>query len=114
MLTSTSAWHPVSGAGQGLFFDLFEKLALLAGDFRAEIFGLEDLTQLEFGVGAGVGMGALFEPLEGFGFVLDLPDPEAGDELLGFGEGAVGDDALVADEFHAGALGAGLQTFAGE
>src|SRR4051812_31855113 len=80
-----------------LFLNFLQQLALLGGDFGAEIFGLEDLADFQLGVAAGVGMGAFLGPVDGFLLVLDLPDPEAGDELFGFGEWAVRHNARVAD-----------------
>ena len=104
-------------------------LLLLAGEFRshlffvlagfrselcAEIFGFEDAADFDIGVGAWVRMGAAFDPFGRFFERLALPHPEAGNEFLGFGEGAVDDGAFVALEFDAGAHRAGPQAFARE
>ncbi|MNP17339.1 hypothetical protein D3C76_1097680 [compost metagenome] len=43
-----------------------------------------------------------------------MPQPETGDQLLGFGERAVDHCAFVTGETHAGAFAARLQAFAGE
>ena len=41
---------------------------------------------------------------------LDLPEPEAGNEFLAFGEGAVNDGAVLAGDVDAGAFGRGVKT----
>src|SRR6202011_547452 len=63
---------------------------------------------------AGVAVGATLDPLDGLFEGLDLPDPEAGDELLALGEGAVDDGTRLAGEFDACAFGAGMETIEGE
>ena len=70
-----------------------------------------ELAQLE--LDAAVERRAL-EPLERLLARRALPDPEAGDQLLGLGERAVDDGALPALEAHARALGARVQAVAGE
>src|SRR5947208_10397984 len=80
-------------------------LDLLFGQDGCEIFHLKDLADFDFGV-AGVGGGAALDPLDGLFKGLDLPEPEACDELPGFGEGAVDDGARLAGEFDASAFAA--------
>ena len=65
-------------------------LDLLFGQDGCEVFHLKDLADFEFGVD-GVGVGGTLDPLDGLFEGLDLPDLEAGDELLGLGERAVDD-----------------------
>src|SRR5665213_1630757 len=67
-------------------------LDLLFGQDGREVFHLKDLPDFDFGVDV-VGVGAALDPLDGLFKRLDLPDPEAGDEFLGLGEGAVDDGA---------------------
>src|SRR5262249_54263465 len=71
-----------------------------------EFFDFKHLADLSLGA---VFEGSAFEPLDSFFFRLHLPNPEAGDQFLGFGEWAVGNDSLVAGELYAGALGARVQ-----
>jgi hypothetical protein len=52
-----------------------------------------------------VGVGTALDPLDGLFERLDLPEPEAGDQFLGFGEGAIGDGAVLAGEVGRGRLG---------
>ena len=59
-------------------------------------------------------VGATLDPLDGLFEGLDLQDPEAGDELLGLGEGAVDDGTRLAGEFDACAFGAGMEAIEGE
>src|SRR5580704_11719612 len=88
-------------------------LDLLFGQDGGEVFHLKDLADFDFGV-AGVGVGAAFDPLDGLFEGLDLPEPEAGDELLGLGEGAVDDGTRLAGELDACAFGAGMEAIHGE
>ena len=55
-------------------------------------------------------VGAALDPLDRLFERLYLPEPEGGDEFLGFGEGAVNDGALLAGEVDAGAFGRGMKT----
>ena len=57
---------------------------------------------------------AAAHPLDHLGLRPALQDPEAGDQLLGFGERTVHHRALLAVEGDAGALRAGLQPVAGQ
>ena len=80
-------------------------------EIGAEVRGFEDGADFELGAWAE---GAALEPFDGFFDGADLPDPEAGDELFGFGKGAVGDRGFASGEGDALACGAGLEAFAGE
>src|SRR5258708_37087443 len=68
-------------------------LDLLFGQDGGEVFHLKDLADFDFGAGAE---GAALEPFDGLFARADLPDPKAGDELLGLGAGAVGDGMRLA------------------
>ena len=70
--------------------EMYFVLDLLFGQDGCEFFHLKDLADFDFGV-AGLRVGATLDPLDGLFEGLDLPEPEAGDELLGLGEGAVDD-----------------------
>ena len=70
-------------------------LDLLFRQDGCEVFHLKDLADFDFGV-AVVGVGATPDPLDSLFEGLDLPEPEAGDELLGLGEGAVDDGTRLA------------------
>src|SRR5258705_13744197 len=73
-------------------------LDLLFGQDGGEVFHLKDLADFDFGAGAE---GAALEPFDGLFDVADLPDPKAGDELLGLGERAVDNGMRIAGEFDA-------------
>src|SRR5689334_22273134 len=64
--------------------------------FGRELLGkicqLEDGTDFYFALRQHR-VGAAFDPFDGFVHVADFPDPVAGDQFLGFGEGAVDDAA---------------------
>ena len=92
--------------------EVFFLLNIFFGEGGCKVFGLEDLADLYVGV-ACVGVGTPLDPLDGLFERLDLPEPEAGDEFLGFGEGAVGDGAVLAGEVDAGAFGGGVKPFVG-
>ena len=89
--------------------EVFFLLNFFVVEGRCEVFGLQDLADLYVGV-AFVGVGASLDPLDGLFERLDLPEPEAGDEFLAFGEGAVGDGAVLAGEVDASAFGGGVKT----
>src|SRR5438067_2894200 len=72
--------------------------AQLRRELLAEVLGLEDRPDLDFG--PAVERRAL-EPLDRLVDRLHAPHPVAGDELLGLGERAVGDRPLGAGEAHA-------------
>src|ERR1700722_455200 len=88
-------------------------LDLFLGQDGGEVFHLKDLADFDFVV-AGVAVGAALDPLDGLFKGLDLQDREAGDELLGFGEGPVGDGAGLAGEFDTNAFGGGVQALGRE
>ena len=83
-------------------------LDLLFGQDGCEVFHLKDLADFDFVVG-GAAVGATLDPLDGLFEGLDLQDREAGDELLGLGEGAVDDGTRLAGEFDACAFGTGME-----
>src|SRR5215813_9058033 len=88
--------------------------AELRRELLPEVLVLENLPDLELRVLAGHRIGAALGPLERLLHRLDLPDPEAGDELLRFGERPVDDGLLPAREAHALPLSARMEAFAGE
>ena len=90
--------------------DLFFLLNLFFGEVGCKVFWLEDLADLDLAFAWGA-IGAALDPLDGVFEGLDLQDRVAGDEFLGFGEGTVGDDAVVAGEADASALGRGVKAF---
>ena len=87
-------------------------LAQFRRELFAEILHFEHLADFDLGFSAGHRIWAALDPLDGLFFGFHLPQPVAGDQFLGFGEGAVDHRALVAREAHAGALAAGVQAFA--
>src|SRR5688572_4509586 len=86
----------------------------LGRELGAEVLRLEHLANLDLRLGAGGGVGRALEPLDGLGERLHLDQPEAGDELLGLGEGPVDHRALVAGEPDARALRARVESLARE
>src|SRR5277367_5737948 len=83
-------------------------LNFFVAEGRCEIFGLKDLADLYDGLAF---VGAALDPLDRLLERLDLPEPEAGDDFLAFGEGTVSDDgAVLAGEMDAGAVGGGVKT----
>src|SRR4029079_7439129 len=86
-------------------------LAQLGRHALAELVELEDGPDLD--LGAAVERG-LLEPLHGFVDRLHLPDPVAGDQLLGLGERSIDDGALLAGEADALAALRRLQTLGGK
>src|SRR5262249_26966810 len=97
-----------------LFFDLGAQAFFLLAQFRrelgAEIVRFEDLADLDFGLFV-VRIRAALEPLDRFLARTNLPEPEAGDQLLGLGKRAVDDGALVSRETYPHALRAGMKAF---
>src|ERR1700719_1068910 len=87
--------------------ELFFLLNFLVAEGRCEVFGLEDLTDLDVGLAF---VGAALDPLDRLFERLDLPEPETGDEFLAFREGAVNDGAFLAGEVDAGTFGGGVKT----
>src|SRR6516164_3452922 len=82
--------------------EVFFLLNFLVVEGSCEVFGLEDLADLYVAF-AIVAVGASLDPLDRLFERLNLPEPEAGDEFLAFGEGAVNDGAVLAGEVEAGA-----------
>src|SRR5215468_5336190 len=68
-----------------------------------EIIGCEHLANFDLAV-VLMRVGAALHPLDRLGEGGDLPQPEAGNQLLGLGERAVGDDALLAGKRYPRAL----------
>lgn len=68
--------------------------AELGGEFRAEVVGFGDRTNLELRILARHRIGTATRPLDRFIDRLDLPEPETRDELLGFRERSIDDAAL--------------------
>src|SRR6516225_1017269 len=89
--------------------EVFFLLNFLVVEGSCEVFGLEDLADLYVAF-AIVAVGASLDPLDRLFERLNLPEPEAGDEFLAFGEGAVNDGAVLAGEVDAGAFGGGVKT----
>jgi hypothetical protein len=81
-------------AGVRLFADSIVQSANLRGQGFAEIGGVEHRADLDL-ARAGHGVGATLDPLHGLGHVLDLPEPETGDELPRLGKGAIDDSTLL-------------------
>src|ERR1700758_2905332 len=80
-------------------------------EIGTEVFGFEDGADFQLGTRAER---AALEPLDGLLDVADLPDPEAGDEFFGLGEGAVGDGGFAGGEGDALACGTRLEAFSSE
>src|SRR5579864_7047027 len=72
------------------------RLPKLGSELRTEVRRLEHLTDLDLGLAAREGIGAALDPFDRLFLRLHLEQPVAGDQLLGLGEGPIGDDALVA------------------
>src|SRR5438876_12178755 len=91
--------------------------AVQVGDLRrqgaAEVGHVEDRPDLDL-ARAEHRIRAALHPLDRLGHVFDLPQPEAGDQLAGLGEGTVDDHAAGAVEGHALALHGRMQTLAGQ
>src|SRR6202453_1052682 len=87
---------------------------LLFGQDGCEVFHLKDLADFDYAFAGRAAEGGTLDPLDGLFEGLDLPDPEAGDELLGLGEGAVDDGTRLAGEFDACAFAAGMEAIHGE
>src|SRR5438046_4627249 len=88
-------------------------LPQLGGELGAEVLRLEDLADLDLGI-LPHRIGAALDPFDRLFLRLHLPDPEAGDQLLGLGEGPVDDGALGSREPDARALRARVQALARE
>src|SRR6266516_5299597 len=88
-------------------------LPQLGRELGAEVLRLEHLADLDLGI-LPHRIGAALDPFDRLLLRLHLPDPEAGDQLLGLGEGPVDDGALRTREPDARALRARVQPFARE
>src|SRR5438552_7660572 len=88
-------------------------LPQLGRELGAEVLRLEHLANLDLGI-LPHRIGAALDPFDRLLLRLHLPDPEAGDQLLGLGEGPVDDGALRTREPDARALRARVQPFARE
>src|SRR5215831_16440605 len=89
--------------------EVFFLLNFFVVEGGCEVFGLEDLADLYVAFAIG-GVGASLDPLDGLFERLHLPEPEAGDDFLGLGEGAVNDSPVLAGEADNGAFGRGVKT----
>src|SRR5579885_2272454 len=106
---------------RGLFADVGEARALalfllaqLRGELGAEILGFEDLADLDLAIAMFERPRTAPDPLDRLFERLALPEPEARDELLGFGERTIDDGARIAREFDARPGRARLESFACE
>src|SRR5712691_4449839 len=88
--------------------------AKLGRELFAEVVRFEHGTNLELALFARHRIGTAASPFDRFLDRPDLPEPEARDELLGFGERSVDDGALASRELDALALRARMETFARE
>src|SRR5687767_10859981 len=74
-------------------------LSKFRGKFRAEIFRLEYLANLDLAV-LVMRVGAAFDPLDRLLFRRDFPQPEPGDQLLGLGKRSVNDRARASRKLY--------------
>src|SRR5262245_9123591 len=81
--------------------EAFLPLLQLFGKSGGEIVGLEDLPKLDFHAAVER---RFLEPLNRSLLRWALPEPEAANQLLGFRERAIGNNAFLAVEFDASAL----------
>ena len=86
-------------AGEGLHASSKGARVKFRGKFRAEIFRLEYLANLDLAV-LVVRVGAAFDPLDRLFFGRDFPQPEPGDQLLGLGKRSVNDRARTSRKFY--------------
>src|SRR4029077_4970809 len=92
-LSVPAGGYPAGGsAGVRLCAGSIVQLGNLRREGFAEVGGLEHRADLDL-ARARHGVGATLYPLDGLGHVLDLPEPETGDELLRLGRGAIDDRA---------------------
>src|SRR5512142_2156492 len=114
------SWWPTRSARRTLVdLDDLRTLALfplaqLRRELGAEVLGFVNAADFDLAVAVFERARAALGPLQRFLHRLALPQPETGDELLGFGKRPVDDQALVAAEADARAAGARVQAFAGE
>ena len=104
----------VGGLIWQLSSEMYFVLDLLFGQDGCEVFHLKDLADFDFAFTGGAAVGTTLDPLDGLFEGVDLQDLEAGDELLGLGEGAVDDGTRLAGEFDACAFGTGMEAIEGE
>src|SRR5712671_322158 len=104
-------WLLLLGGGLGAQISFL--LAKLGSQSGAEVLGLKDLANFDFGFPV-VRIGAALNPFDGLFHGAYLPEPEAGDQLFGLGERPVRDGTFWAGEADALALGTGLETLGGE
>src|SRR4051812_11719866 len=83
-------------------------LPQLGSEFGSEVLGLEHRAKLDLGLPFH-GIGAALDPFDRLFHGLHLPEPEAGDQLLGLGEGPVDHRPLVGGEPHTLALRARVE-----
>src|ERR1044071_6992845 len=83
-------------------------------ELLGKIFGLEDLTNLNFPLFARHGVWTALDPFDCFLERFTLPQPKTRDQLLGFREWTIGHDSFLSREFDSGAFRARLQSFPGE
>src|SRR3954447_9003131 len=103
----------VGGLIWQLSAEMYFALDLLFRQDWCQFFHLKDLADFDFVV-AGMAVGATRHPIDGLCEGLDPQDREAGDELLGLGEGAIDDSTRRAGEFDAYAFRAGMEAIEGE
>src|SRR3954471_5152047 len=73
-------------------------LAQLGGEFLPEVRGLEDLPDLQLDIPVAVDRRPALGSVDGLLQRIHLNQPIAGDQLLGLGEGSVGDARLAPRE----------------
>src|ERR1700752_5372152 len=101
---ASSAW--LSNQRNGWIFCVTVPCRLL--DLR-EILVREERADLDVGR-LVVRIGTALQPFHRFLHRLDFPQPVAGDQLLGFGEGSIDHGAVLAGEADALALGGRMQS----
>src|SRR5262249_31161508 len=110
------SWRSPPSTQLALLFDLFAQACFLRSKFtggvaRREVFGVEDLANLDLAVFV-VGIWAPFNPFDGLVHGLHFPEPEASDQLLRLRKWPVDDEPLPTGEPNALPLGAGMKTLA--
>src|ERR1700722_20783965 len=88
-------------------------LLQLGREFGAEITRFEQLANLDLEILMS-GIGAALDPFDRFFLGFHLPDPEAGDQLLGLGERAIDHGLLASGELDARALRTRKEALAGK
>src|SRR5262245_1833192 len=97
-----------SDVALGLLAQPLFLLSKLRREFLAEVLGLEDRSDFDFGAAV---KWRLLQPRHRVVDVLDLPQPVAGDELLRFGEGSVDHGPLRARKPYALCFRAWMKPF---